>query len=142
MAATSQRLQPDFDPQQELTASDRTRDFLLIDCAVWISRIVSAAQRNDAQGVTVGCQTLLGTVSMLGASASLKAAEQLESACESVCHAEMLWMSTRLVRDTILLVNDLKDNVGLGVRRRDVEANAEPWTESCRQPPGFRRLPG
>jgi hypothetical protein len=117
VASIVQRTPRDLDP--EFSAGGRARDFVLMDCAVWLSNVVSAAQRNDPETVVDSCRSMRNTLQVLGAAATLNAAGQLAQECPFLSRKEMLRLSDLLLREVTTLVNLL-------IARRTCSESFEP----------------
>ncbi|MBI5534179.1 MAG: hypothetical protein HY898_15760 [Deltaproteobacteria bacterium] len=92
---------------EALSQRDRARDFVSIDCAVWISRIMSAVQRQDPDAIAHFCRSMRDTLRALGATAALGTTVRLEAGCRCYSRAMTFAVFRRLMRDVTRLVDRL-----------------------------------
>lgn len=90
-----------------LSQRDKARDFVSIDCAVWISRIMSAVQRQDPDAIAHFCRSMRDTLRDLGATAALGTTVRLEGGCGCFSRAMTFAVCRRLMRDLTRLADRL-----------------------------------
>jgi len=107
MTAALQRLDDRCSIERQVSLEDRARDFVLVDCAVWISGVVSAAQRNDRIALVIACRSTRETLRLLGAHTALDISQQIETSCLTLSRPQMLHASSKLLREATDLANQL-----------------------------------